>query len=205
MKRFSTSLVVALIGTALISSCSRPVAYFQPTAREQFKSVKTEIVAAKKTEMTQPMVVEAVAPAVATETVSPAMPTEQIAQAKQAVEQLDAYVRNDSKLASNKKLAKRMNRVREFLSSTTPKAAESVQTTSLTKKTTLLEKVMLKRIDKKIKNHLSPEKTMAKSLLTIGAIVGIIGLILLLLNVANPLGLIALIVGLALVLVDLLR
>ena len=63
----------------------------------------------------------------------------------------------------------------------------------------------IKKIDKQIKNKLSPERTMAKSLLTIGLIVGVIGLIFLLLGIANPLGLIALIVGLALILVDLLR
>ncbi len=208
MRMFSKSLMAALIGTALISSCSRPVAYFQPTAREQFKSVQVETVAATEAVVTpvattQP-VSEKVAVLEATPVAPSATPAEQVAQAKQAVSQIEAYVRNDNKLASNKKLVKRMDRVKQLLANTPANDASSLKATSA-QKTSLVQKVMLNRMDKKIKNHLSPEKTMAKSLLTIGLIVGVVGLILLLLNVASPLGIIALIVGLALVLVDLLR
>jgi uncharacterized membrane protein YccC len=203
MRMFSKSLMAALIGTALISSCSRPVAYFQPTAREQFKSVQSEIVTPTDVATMQP-VSEKVAASEATVVVQNATPAEQVAQAKQAVSQIEAYVRNDNKLASNKKLVKRMDRVKQLLSNTSANDASSLKATSA-QKNSLIQKVMLKRVDKKIKNHLSPERTMAKSLLTIGLIVGVIGLILLLLNVASPLGIIALIVGLALVLVDLLR
>lgn len=77
--------------------------------------------------------------------------------------------------------------------------------TATTHKPALFQRVMLKKLDKKIKNQLSPERAMGKSLLTIGTIVAIIGLVLLLVNVAAPLGIIALIVGLVLILVDLLR
>ena len=193
MKLYSRHLFAAFIATSVMASCSRPVAYFQLTAHEQFKTAKTEAVVTTSVEITQPVTGETAAPVGA---VAVVQPVEQIAQAKDAVSQIEAYVRNDSKLASNKKLSKRLAHVNELLNTTTPKAAQ---------KTSLIKRMMLKRVDKKIKNHLSPEKPMAKSLLTIGLIVGIIGLILLLLSVANPLGLIALIVGLALVLVDLLR
>ena len=119
MRTFSNYVVAALMGTALISSCSRPVAYFQPTARQQYKTVPTEAVAVTPAEATQPVAVETSAPQVAVV----ATPTEQIAQAKQAVSQVEAYVRNDSKLASNKKLAKRMARVSELLTAASDKAA----------------------------------------------------------------------------------
>ena len=208
MRAFSKSLMAALVGTALISSCSRPVAYFQPTAREQFKSAQTVAVAETpatmvSAEKTQPVLNATEVPA-ATVVVQSATPSEQVAQAKQAVNQIEAYVRNDNKLASNKKLVKRMDRVKQLLSNTSVNEPSSMKATS-SQKTSLIQKVILKRMDKKIKNHLSPERTMAKSLLTIGLIVGIIGLLFIILNVASPLGIIALVVGLALILVDLLR
>lgn len=202
MKLYSKHLFAALIATSVMASCSRPVAYFQPTAHEQFKTTKAETVAATLVEAVQPAAVNNAS--VAVEATQPVTPAQQVVQAKKAIDQIDAYVRNDSKLASNKRLAKQMDRVRDLFTTTTPKAVESINVAS-TRKTSLLERVMLKRVDKKIKNHLSPEKTMAKSLLTIGVIVGIIGLLFIILNVASPLGIIALVVGLALVLVDLLR
>lgn len=208
MKMFSKSLMAALVGTALISSCSRPVAYFQPAAREQFKSVQSAVVtttnvAAIPATTMEPVSAEVVAPE-AIAAVPGTMPAEQVAQARQAVSQIDAYVRNDSKLLSNRKLVKRMDRVKQLLSNTSASDAASKKVTTA-QKTSLIQKVMLKRMDKKIKNHLSPERAMAKSLLTIGLIVGIIGLLLIILNVASPLGIIALVVGLILILLDLLR
>lgn len=199
MRTFSKHVWVALLGTAIISSCSRPVAYFQPQAREQFKSTPVEAVAsAAPVQPVEAVPVETPAPAIE------ATPAEQVAQAKQAISQVEAYVRNDSKLASNKKLAKRMNRVSELLTTANPQAMSTTKTAGA-QKNTLMQRFMLKKIDKKIKNHLSPEQPMAKSMLTIGLIIGIIGLILLILNAAPPLGLIALIVGLALILIDLIR
>ena len=205
MKTFSNYLIAALMGTALISSCSRPVAYFQPTARQQYKSVQTEAVAVTPAEATQPVAVETSAPQVAV-VAQTATPTEQIAQAKQAVSQVEAYVRNDNKLASNKKLTKRLARVNELLATTSPKEASSMKATA-SKKAPLLQRMVLKHMDKKIKNQLAPERTMAKSLLTIGVIVAVIGLVLLLVGTGGlaTLGYIALLVGLVLVLVDLLR
>ena len=198
MKAFSKHLFAALLGVAALSSCSRPVAYFQPTAREQFKSAPTEAVAvATPAQSVEVVAVET--PAVAPVSVEPTN------QAKQAVSQVEAYVRNDSKLASNKKLAKRMDRVKSMLATTSAKTALAPTATASTKKATLVERMALKRIDKQIKNKLSPERTMAKSVLTIGAIIAIIGLILIILNTATALGVIALVVGLVLILLDLLN
>lgn len=205
MRTFSKHLWAALLGTALISSCSRPVAYFQPQAREQFKSTQTAAVAVTTpVETTLPTSEEIAASTPAVTVAEHAAPAVQITQAKQALSEVENYVKNDSKLASNKKLAKRMSRVNELLTTATPQAISTTKAVG-TQKTTLMQRLMLKQIDKKIKNHLSPEKPMAKSMLTIGLIIGIIGLLLIILNAAPPLGVIALIVGLALILIDLLR
>lgn len=197
---FTKPLFAALMSVAFLSSCSRPVAYFQRGPVEHYNTPKTETVAvATPAEVAQPA--EVVAPvAVAT----PA-PAQQVAAANAAVTQIEAYVRNDNKLATDKKLNKRMDRVKTMLASATAKAAVAPNAVTSTKKASLLERLAVKKIDKQIKNKLSPERTMAKSLLTIGLIVGVIGLLLIILNVASPLGVIALIVGLALILVDLLR
>jgi hydrogenase maturation factor HypF (carbamoyltransferase family) len=121
--------------------------------------------------------------------------------------QIEAYVRNDNKLATDKKLNKRMERVKDMLATATTKASTAPVTSTSTKKASLLERMATKKIDKQIKNKLSPERTMAKSLLTIGIIVAVAGLILLLIGGTGlgALGGIALIVGLVLVLIDLLR
>ncbi len=200
MKTLSKHLFAALLGTALISSCSRPVAYFQPTAREQFKPTQTEAVAV----VTPTPAVEVNAVETPVAEAAPVSAVKPVDQTTQAVSRVEAFVRNDNKLASNKKLVKRMDRMKSMLATTTTSKASLTPTTT-TKKATLLERMALKRIDKQIKNKLSPERTMAKSLLTIGAIIAIIGLILILLNTATALGVIALIVGLVLILLDLLN
>ena len=117
--------------------------------------------------------------------------------------QIEAYVRNDNKLAADKKLNKRMDRVKEMLATATAKASVAPNATASTKKMNLLERMATKRIDKQIKHKLSPERTMAKSALTVGLIIAVAGLILILVN-ATGIGVIALIVGLALVLLSLL-
>ena len=201
MKTFSKYLFAALLGVSIFS-CSRPVAYLQPTSREQFKSAQPEVTSVAKE--TQPISVEIASTTEAVDLPVQDLSTQQVDQAKLAMNQVEAYVRNDNSLTSNRKLIKRIARVSELLAKTGSQADLSTKAVSA-QKTTLIQRVMLKQIDKKIKNHLSPERAMAKSLLTIGAIVGIIGLLLIILNVASPLGVIALIVGLALILVDLIR
>lgn len=201
MRAFSKYLFAALLGTAIISSCSRPVAYFQPTAREQFKSTPTEAIAVvSPTEAIDVSAVEAPTPA-------PATPAEQVTQTKQAVSQIEAYVRNDSKLASNKKLTKRMERLNELLTTANTKAPVTANTAS-TKKTTLMERMMLKKLDKKIKNHVAPDDTKAmNSNMRLGLIIGLIGLLLLIIGsgALSVIGGIALIVGIVLVVLGLIN
>ncbi len=198
--------MIALMLIALSVACSRPVAYFQKSQRENFKTTPVENVAVvTPVESAQPDVQPVVAPSV-TPVATPS-PAEQVAEAKVAMKQLDALVSSDAKLAGNKSVQKRMSRVHTLLESAVQKSemTRETKTTAAPRKMNLVERTMLKQMDKKIKNRLAPEKTMAKSLLTIGLIVGVIGLLLVLLNVASPLGIIALVVGLALILVDLLR
>ncbi|MFD2570704.1 hypothetical protein ACFSUS_08680 [Spirosoma soli] len=202
MSTFSKHLFAALMGVAVISSCSRPVAYFQKSQRESFKSPKQETVAVvTPVEATQPAEVSPLA----TET-APA-PAEQVAQAKQVMNQVEAYVRNDNKLASNKKLTNRLERVKELLTVSGEKAAVSTNTASA-KKMSLMERTMLKKIDKKIKNHVAPDEAKALNRnARNGIIIGAIGLILSLLftGVIGVLGLILLIVGIVLILLGVLE
>ena len=203
MSTFSKNLFTALIGAAILSSCSRPVAYFQPTARESFKAAQPQSVAvvapvaAEESAATQSAEVALATPATAVPV------DQQLAQTKQAVNQVEAYVRNDSKLASNKKLAKRMVRLNEMLTTTSAKAEVSANAAS-TKKMSLMERAMLKKIDKKIKNHVAPDQSKAMSSnVRLGVIIGIIGLLLLILSgggVLSVLGAIGLVVGLVLIL-----
>lgn len=204
MSTFSKHLFVALLGTAIISSCSRPVAYFQPTAREQFKSSPTEAVAViSPTEAVEVPTVEAPTPAPAV----PATSAEQVTQTKQAVSQIEAYVRNDTKLASNKKLTKRIERLNELLTTASIKAPVTANTASA-KKTTLMQRMMLKKLDKKIKNHIAPDDTKAMSSnMRLGLIIGVIGLVLLIVGsgALSVIGGIALVVGIVLIVLDLIN
>ena len=203
MSTISKHLFAAFMGAAILSSCSRPVAYFQKGPREQFKSPKQETVAvATPTEATQPAVVDATAPEV-----TPQAPAQEVAQAKQVMSQVEAYVRNDNKLASNKKLVKRMARVNELLTTASNKANVSASAAS-TKKLSLMERTVLKKLDKKIKNHVAPDEAKALNRNTRnGIIIGAIGLILSLVfsGVIGVIGLILLIVGIVLILLGVLE
>lgn len=204
MSTVSKHLFAALAATVMLSSCARQQAHFQPTARESFKTVKTESVA-----QVSPVVTPVVEPVTATET-SPALvetpvaaPASELVQTKEAVSQLEAYVRNDSKLSSSKKLTKRMARLNELMAATSDKAVAATPTTSA-KKMSLMERMVLKKMDKKIKNHVAPDQTNAmNSNVRLGVIIGIIGLLLLILgggSVLGVIGLIGFVVGLVLVL-----
>lgn len=203
MRTLTQSLVAAFMGTVILASCSRPVAYFQPSARENFKSPQSNAVAVvtPANEVKSTEAVEAVS-TTAEPTAAPTV-AEQLAQTKQAVSQVEAYVRNDNKLASNKKLTKRMAKLNELLNTASDKAVTSANVASA-KKMTFMERTMLKKMDKKIKNHVAPDQTkVMNSNVRLGLIIGIIGLLLLLLgggSVLGILGLIGFIVGLVLIL-----
>ncbi|QMW00165.1 hypothetical protein [Spirosoma foliorum] len=202
MRTLTQSLVAAVMGTVILASCSRPVAYFQPSARENFKSPQPNAVAvvtpATEVKSTETEMVEAVS------TTSEPTAADQLAQTKQAVSQVEAYVRNDTKLASSKKLTKRMAKLNELLNTASDKAVTSTNVASA-KKMTFMERTMLKKMDKKIKNHVAPDQTkVMNSNVRLGLIIGIVGLLLLLLgggSVLGILGLIGFIVGLVLILI----
>jgi hypothetical protein len=205
MSPISKHLFAALLGASILSSCSRPVAYFQPSQREHFTSPKTETVAAVAPTVT-PIAEPAATEAPIVSEAAPAQ-TAQVAQAKQAMSQIEAYVRNDSKLASNKKLTTRMAKVNELLATATDKADVSTKATSA-KKMSLMERVVLKKLDKKIKNHVAPEEAKALNRNTKnGIIIGAIGLILSLIftGVIGVIGLVLLVVGIVLILLGVLE
>ena len=59
---------------------------------------------------------------------------------KQAVSQVEAYVRNDSKLAASKTLTKRMARLNKLLTTATDKAAVSTKATTAHKNGRFMER-----------------------------------------------------------------
>lgn len=175
MNTFSKSLFAAFVSVAALSSCSRPVAYFQKSQREDFKSPPIEnVTAVAPAKSAQPDVQPAVE---ATEApVAVPSPVEQVAQAKAAMKQLDAYVSNDSKLTGNKKLAKHIARANALLA----EAEANPAAVAAPHKATFMERVALKKLDKKIKSKMAPDQTNAflDSKIRNGAIVGVIGLVL---------------------------
>jgi hypothetical protein len=208
MQSFSKHALAALLGLVVMASCSRPVAYFQRGPVDHYTSTKVAAAtpvtpvadAAPEAAITEAPVV------VPTSDVTVANAEAQLAQAKTTMNEVEAYVRSDNKLASNKKLTKRMERVKMMLNSV---SAQKLVTTASAKKASLVERMVAKRLDKQVKNKLAPEspaKAMARSMLTIGVIVGVAGLLLLLIgNTAGAIiGGIALVVGIVLILLDLL-
>ena len=199
MKTIYKVLFSVLFAPLLLASCARQQAYFQPTARESFKTAPAVAVA-------QP--VEIAPPAEAVSVVLQPAPAVQLAQAKQAISEVEAYVRNDSKLASNKKLTKRMTRLNELMTTSVEKTASETDVAS-TKKMNLMQRFMLKKMNKKISHQLAPanpEKAMAvKGILALGAVILIAGLLLVLLTTGTgaTIGVIGIIAGLALLLIGL--
>lgn len=199
MKNITQRLMAGFLMTTLFAACSRPVAYFQPSQREHFASVPAPVAVAEALAL------------VATETpVSLAVPAEQITQANAALTQMDALVSTNNKLASDKTVQKRLNRVRTLLASASAKASLAPSETSAPKKMNLMERLMLKKMNKKINRQLAPanpEKTMISTgTLATGAVLVIVGLLLLLLTTGTgaTVGLIALLVGAVVLLVGLL-
>lgn len=204
MSTFSKHLFAAMMGAAILSSCSRPVAYFQRGPVENYHAPKTETVAAvTPVEATEPTVT--VTPAESAASIAVAPPVTTVAT---AMTEIEAYVRNDSKLATDKKVNKRMDRVKRLLA-TTNAPAVAPNATAPAKKLTLMERTVLKKMDKKINRTLAPEKTQAASNTRLGAIIGVVGLLLILVGaIASSgavvlIGLLGLIVGLVLLLIGL--
>ena len=210
MKTSSRNAIYALIVTVLFSACSRPYATYQKMPVEHYGSRKTqtpvavpaEVVTTEKTlATTQPeaaIIPSSSLPAVAN------TPSVEIANAKAAVDQVVASSVN--KVTSNK-LQKSMARIQKMLGAETTQTSMDSRKAGVAKKTNLVERLMLKNVDKKIKNALAPNHPNAPKavnvMVTVGAIVALIGLILYLATASNAIGITLLIVGLVLLLVGL--
>lgn len=186
-------LLASLMMVSLFAACSRPVAYFQPTHREQFATAPAKVEAVPSAEVATAAIAET--PAVA------ATPTEQAVQSTAALDQVDALVRNDSKLAADKSVQKRLSKVRTLLAETSAKAAATPATTAAPKKMNLMERLVLKKMNKKISHQLAPSnpnKPMVnRGLLVGGIILLLVGLLLAILasGTGSTIGVIILLLG----------
>lgn len=188
-------LSIALLST-LFAACSRPVAYFQNSPRESYAKV-----ASPGSEYT-------VAPVAVTESVTPAL-AEVAAPATTsmpvAMDQVDALVRNDSKLAADKTVQKRLNRVRTLLA--TSAQVDKSAAGHTVRKANFAERMMTKKLDKQLTKKFSPQQpTINSGTLATGAVLVIIGLLLMLLTTgtAATIGLVALVIGVIALLLGLL-
>jgi hypothetical protein len=196
MKTNTNLLIAGLLMTTLFTACSRPVAYFQKSTRETF---------ATKAATSTPSVTTGETPAVM------ATPAEQAKQATVAVDQLEASINKNAELATDKKVQKRLSRVRTMVANAMTKASTAAPTdVKSTKKANLMERMMMKKMNKKINKQLAPqnpEKAMLSvGTLSAGAVLVLLGLLLILLTAgtAYTIGIVALIVGAVLLLVGLL-
>lgn len=205
MKTFAQRITLFVAGTALFTACSRPYATIQRTPAEKFATVtKTEAVQTIVPAQNEaPVAVQA--PVATPDVETPAAPVAPQAQLATVRAQLNEAVASNKEVMADKRVQKKMAKINAMLDATTQQATMAPVSNTAAKKMNLMERTMVKKIDKKIKKQMAPDQPMAKSLLTLGAIIAIAGLILMLLGVASPLGIIALIVGLVLILVDLLR
>lgn len=203
MKTLAQRITLLLAGTALITSCSRPYATVQRTPTEHFVSAAP----ARTVQSVAPA--EAEAPVVVTAPVeTPALVTPAPAPEVASVQaQLNEAVASNKTVMADKRVQKQLTKINAALAASTQQASMAPASQTTAKKMNLMERMMVKKIDKKIKQQMYPQKTMAKSLLTLGAIIAVIGLILVLIGTGGlaTLGYIALLVGLVLILVDLIR
>lgn len=194
MKNSTCQFVLVLLITALFAACSRPVAYVQKSPRETFATtVAPAPVATALTETPSPAAEVTLA---APKEIAPAT-------AAATLDQVDALVRNDRKLAADKTIQKRLNRVRSLLATS---AVESAPAGSV-HRASMMERVMTKKMDRQITKKFSPQKPALNSgTLATGAVLVIVGLLLMLLTTgtAATIGLIALVIGVIALLLGLL-
>lgn len=193
MKTNGLRLLTGLLLVAFFAACSRPVAYFQKSPRASYATATP--------------VASSDANAVAATPVAEVTPDASAAQASAALDQVDALVRNDAALSTNKTVQKRLNRVRAMLTASA-RTMTTAPAAPASAKTTLMQRMLLKKMDRKINRQLAPknpEKAMANTgVLAAGAVVVIVGLILLLATSASGVGVIVLLAGAVILLVGLL-
>ncbi|WP_232541239.1 hypothetical protein [Spirosoma endbachense] len=176
---FTKYIGVALIGTVLIGSCSRPVAYFQKSPNKIYAAAP-------------PITVSVETPA---ESVS--AQKESLVQATSVITQLDTYVRNDNKLAANKNLNRRMARIKTLLASTSGKP--DLKTTHAPSLKNGLQKLIQKKMNRRIGKQLAaahPDKALVNGGKLIGGIVLLVAGLLLLILGSGTVAFIGLIVSL---------
>lgn len=192
-----TKTVFALAVTTFLGSCSRPVANFQRSKAEHFYTAQTPAT----TVASMPTI--PVEPVATAEAITPA-PADASVQLEQALTQTEAYASANARPADARKLERKISKIREVLASAPQKMMTSAKTAS---KPTLVQRLMLKSMDKKIQKHLAPEQPQRSNTLTAGIIVALIGLLLLLVGgpgLGQTLGLIGLVIGIVLIILGLL-
>jgi PBP1b-binding outer membrane lipoprotein LpoB len=150
---FTQYLFAILFMTAVLSSCSRPVAYFQREPINLATTVKSQPVA-------EP-----------TFNGAPALPEEPIIDTIITTSHPEAYARNDSKLALGKTLRKRMNQMERLLVSTHEPLGPTVS--YAVRKMNTVERRMVKKINKSNSQQLAPDqpkKAMADRIKLFGGI-----------------------------------
>lgn len=210
MVSFTKHLLLALVGTALLSSCSRQYAVMQRTPSVNYHSPVAASVApvAIKPVANQPVEV-ALAGLQESEMISaPAVAVASAVTIQTVRKQLDETVAANSRaLTGNRAVTKHVARVQQLLASAEQQATLTPTTAAApAKKMSFAERLMFKKINARINKQMAPEKTNALDRTTrIGLIVGLIGLVLLLVatGTLSTIGLVALVVGLVLVVVGL--
>ena len=185
---------------ALLSACSRPYATLQRTPVDLGQ---TAITASSSFQEATP---SSEANQLTQSQPSFAAPSPTISE---ALAQSEALVSTNNRLTNAQKhtLVKRMNRIKRVLAVTPLMAGSINQTTTSTHKTTAMERMVVKKINKQIQQKLSPQQPQLNSgVLATGAVLVLIGLLLVLLTsgTAATLGIVALLAGAVLLLVGLL-
>ncbi len=176
---FTQSLCAALLAVAMLTSCSRPVAYFQRGPVNPSSKSSAQIMT------------------LTTPAQHLAKPAQSLMQVSTIADQPEAYVRKDSRLSIPKSSSNRIARIREILTSTT--GTVSSKAINAPHKITGIERLLLNKMNKQISKQLAPNHP-EKALINKGKLVGslvllIAGLLMLILG-TGTLAFIGLIVGL---------
>lgn len=169
----------ALVGIALFSSCSRPVAYFQRGPVDSALTRQSQTVAVTNAE---PVVIT---------------PAESSMPASETLSQPDAYVSVANQPASHTKQNERTARMTNLLGST--HATMSPVATQASRKMNGIQRLILKKLNKRIGHQLAPshpEKALVKTGKLVGSLVLLIGGLLMLIIGSGTVAFIGLIVAL---------
>lgn len=208
---FTKHLLLALTGTALLSSCSRQYAVMQRTPSVNYHSPTAS---AKAPIIAEPIANQPVEPVSVTTpdadvAVSPVVAAEPVVAIQTVQKQLnEAVALNSPAITGNRTVEKRVSRVQKLLATAEQQAKMTPATAAApARKMNLTERLMLKKLNARINKQMAPDKTTALDRTTrVGLIVGLIGLILWLLGggtILSTIGIVALIVGLVLIVVGL--